>query len=253
VPIPEASQNQEFDRLLQRLRHHVDRRGLGRLAAGALGAASTLHLLDNAEAKKKKKKKRKKHNGSGSGSPAGTPGGTPAQGTTASPTYPPGTLLSQYDITLTGTVGSRTFQRAGILAFRQPFDPSGTQNGANPFDVCLKSGDPATNPSVGAIQLSSNNACFGGRSGLDLAYVTITSATQLVVEPDSRLAATCNNIYNYSSGLTAAVYAPYDGSMVINLLANGDQVAGTIDTNGLIYCQSPGVERYRAQFAGHRR
>jgi hypothetical protein len=41
--------------------------------------------------------------------------------------------------------------------------------------------------------------------------------------------------------------------MVINLLANGEQIAGTIDTNGLIYCQTPGIERYRAQFAGHRR
>jgi hypothetical protein len=253
MPISDVAQNPVFDRLLQRLRQQVDRRGLGRLAAGAAATAAALHALDDdAEAKKKKKKRKKRKGGAGSTTP-GTPGSAPTQVTTAPPTYPPGTLLSEYAITLTGTVGSRTFQRSGILAFRQPFDPSGTQNGANPFDVCLKSGDPATNPSVGAIQLSSNNACFGGRGGLDLAYVTITSATQLVVEPDSRLAATCNNFYNYSSGLTAAVYAPYDGSMVINLLANGDEVAGTIDTNGLIYCQSPGIERYRAQFTGLRR
>lgn len=243
----------DFDQLLERFHRHVDRRKLSRLAAGAMGMAATLRALEsNTEARKKRKRKKRK--GTGSGSPtSGTPGSTPAPVTTAPPTYPPGTLLSQYDITLVGTVGSRAFQRSGILAFRQPFDPSGTQNGANPIDVCLRSGDPATNPSVGAIQFSSNNACFGGRSSLDLAYVSITSATQLVVEPDSRLAATCNNYYNYSSGLTAAVYAPYDGGMVIDFLANGNQVAGTIDTNGLIYCLSPGIERYRAQFAGHRR
>lgn len=94
----------------------------------------------------------------------------------------------------------------------------------------LHSVDSAINPSVRAIQFSSNNARLGGQGSIDLAIVTIASATQIVVESDSRLAATCNNVYNYSSGLAAAAYAPYDGSLVINLLANGDQATGAIDT-----------------------
>ncbi|MCA9877339.1 MAG: hypothetical protein KC442_06150, partial [Thermomicrobiales bacterium] len=60
MPVPEQEQNPDpqFDRLIQRLRQQMDRRGLGRLAASALTAASVLNALpDDAETKKKKKKK----------------------------------------------------------------------------------------------------------------------------------------------------------------------------------------------------
>jgi hypothetical protein len=50
----------DFDRLLERLRQQVDRRHLGRIAAGAVGAVSALPLLEDVDAKKKKKKKKKK-------------------------------------------------------------------------------------------------------------------------------------------------------------------------------------------------
>ncbi len=50
---------QDFDRLLEHLRQQVDRRNLGRLAAGAVGSAAALHALEDIDAKKKKKKKKK--------------------------------------------------------------------------------------------------------------------------------------------------------------------------------------------------
>jgi hypothetical protein len=45
-----------------------------------------------------------------------------------------------YNITLQGTVLGRPFARQGILAFTTPI-PTGTTNGANPFEVVIVSGN----------------------------------------------------------------------------------------------------------------
>ncbi len=247
-----------FDRWTRALGSRLDRRRATRLAAVVFGALSAgVSFADDAGAKKKKKKKKKKRKKNGFGAspppPTSPPGSPPASPPASPPPPPPGSVLATYDITLQGDVDGLAFQRAGVLRLLQPFPDSGTQNGSNVIDVCLTSGSPAISPSTGAIQFGSNSGCNGGVAQLDLAKVSQPTAQQILVEPDPNLAATCNNIYNRTSGVTAFVYSPYNGGMLLELRSEGQAIVGTIDTNGLGSCRTPVGSRYQAVLSGQRR
>jgi hypothetical protein len=156
-----------------------------------------------------------------------------------------------YDVTIRGTVDGVAFDRTGVLRLRRPFATSGTQNGANSVELCLRSGDPWTTPQPGAITLGSNSACFGGTAELDMGYVSTDRSTHRVLfEPDPDLAAVCINTYTRTSNVGAAVYAPYNGGMLVEFRNRRGRVIGAIDTNGLTNCVSAGGSRYTAEFTG---
>jgi hypothetical protein len=98
--------------------------------------------------------------------------------------------INYYNITLQGTVLGRPFARPGLLVLTTPIiGATGTTNGANPLDVAIVSGKPATSPEIGAIQLSTNTLLLGGSAALDMAYVSFANNCVLI-NPDPKLSAT---------------------------------------------------------------
>lgn len=122
MPLPgENSSPPDIDCLIQRLSQHVDRRGLGRLAAGSLTAAALASLGDDAEAKKKKKKKKgkKKKKSKATTTPAPTP--TTSTPTTAGPTtLPPTTPPPQVNYVFDRPIGGMARDMPELLD--SPYD-----------------------------------------------------------------------------------------------------------------------------------
>ncbi|NUR59892.1 MAG: hypothetical protein HOV87_14660 [Catenulispora sp.] len=173
--------------------------------------------------------------------PGVTPPGGPA---------PSGPALGSYTVTITGTVGLSSFQRTGTLTLRPTITTVGTENGVNPLDVCLVSGNPAAFPDVGAIWNGSNSACHPAATaaGLDMGTVTVQGTTVLF-QPDANIAATQNNIFNEYGGITACVYYVRTGGMIVRTNADGT-LDGAIDVVGYGgLCDS---REYKAQITGRR-
>ena len=137
--------------------------------------------------------------------------------------------LPVWKITITGHAGGNAFSRTGALALA-PTQTRVTTNGVNPIDVCLVSGNPPVAPQIGAIDLSSNAACYNYRSKIDMGWVKVTKGT-LTFTPDSRLGATYINNHTDAAGLLACLYYPVSGSASYTFYSNGT-VRGTIKYNG---------------------
>ncbi|PPS45658.1 hypothetical protein B1A85_05285 [Chroococcidiopsis sp. TS-821] len=156
-----------------------------------------------------------------------------------------------YQVTIRGNVLQRPFQRTGFVVV-SPTVTRVTQNGVNPFEVALASGNPYTSPDRGAIWFATNNRLVGSRASLDLAYVNYNPGTAVVtIQPDSRIAATGSNIFTAVPGITATPYQIYGGYMQLQFQNNFQRIAGQIDVVGRGLTFSPS-NRYTAIISGVR-
>jgi hypothetical protein len=136
-----------------------------------------------------------------------------------------------YDITIDGTSQGINFTRSGQLLLASTITSVGTENGVNPIDVFLISGNPAAFPESGAIWLGTNNAFIGSSTQLDLAFVS-ESTNEITIQPDPNISAVGANVFNAYSGLTADIYQIFDGSVDLQFENNGEEVTGEIDILG---------------------
>ncbi|GAA2051118.1 hypothetical protein GCM10009839_67450 [Catenulispora yoronensis] len=174
-------------------------------------------------------------------------GGAPAGGG-APPSGGGGPAFGVWDVTISGVVGSNSFQRVGRLAIVPTITTTGTENGVNPVDVCLVSGNPSAVPEPGAIWNGSNAACHPAATlaQLDLGTVTVQGTT-VYYQTDSNISATFNNLFNQYGGLAACPYYVRSGGMAVRTNADGS-VTGAIDVVGY----GCGFVEYKAQITGTR-
>ncbi|HEY5836259.1 hypothetical protein [Streptomyces sp.] len=151
-------------------------------------------------------------------------------------------------VVISGTASGRPFRRVALLALA-PTQTRVTTNGVNPLDVCLVSGTPSVRPETGAIHFSSNSACYGYRSRLDMGYVQVSGST-VKFAPDSRLSATHVNNHTASYGITACIYYPVSGLGSFTFFSNG-VVRGSVRYSGFAGFGC-GWSTYIASVAGNR-
>lgn len=158
----------------------------------------------------------------------------------------------RYAVTISGTVSTNNFRRSGEIVLRPVVDGVATQNGVNPFELCLRSGFPAGAPETGALWFGSNTACFPTRSDIDMVSVELNGNTYAAV-PDAGLGATGVNGWTAESGLTACLYFPIEGRTVLTFDAEGG-VEGRIDMVGFFGgCGAVGTRStYKATVSGRR-
>ncbi|MBM9510093.1 hypothetical protein [Actinacidiphila acididurans] len=137
--------------------------------------------------------------------------------------------LPVWQVVIAGKASGHAFRRSALLALA-PTQTRVTTNGVNPLDLCLISGTPAVQPQPGAIHFSSNSACYGYRSRLDMGYVKVSGGTATFT-PDSRLSATFVNNHTSSYGVTACIYYPVSGKGTYTFYSNG-VVRGTVVYSG---------------------
>jgi hypothetical protein len=156
----------------------------------------------------------------------------------------------EWSITIQGESNGKVFQRQGLLFITQSASTAGTTNQANPFEVFLTSGNPATNPQSGAIWFMTNNVMLGNRAQIDLAFVTFDTQTNTItVVPDPKVSAVGANGFNSHSGLIANLYQIFDGSMQIQFQDNFKTISGTVDilgTGAIFHSKT----RYTGQISG---
>ncbi|WP_141578883.1 Hsp70 family protein [Actinomadura sp. WMMA1423] len=163
----------------------------------------------------------------------------------------PGIPAGTYSVSLSGTVGGRSFQRTARLQVMPTVARVGTTNGVNPVEVCLRSGFPAGTPEVGAIWFGTNTACFPERGAqIDMTTVEISGDT-VTVRPDARIAAAGLNQFTASGDyIYSCLYQPVSGSMRVDF--SGGSPSGELDINGYSGpCQAVGTNTtYTARFTG---
>jgi hypothetical protein len=166
-----------------------------------------------------------------------------------------GVQYSIYNVVIQGQALDIRFQRQGILLITQvPIGAAGTQNGVNPFEVFLISGNPGGAPESGAIWFMTNNAFLGSDSQIDLAYTTFDPETQIItMQPDPNLSAVGANIFNARSGLLANAYQIFDGTMQIQSRDNWQTIAGQVNllgTGAIFHSSSPYIAEISGTYAG---
>jgi hypothetical protein len=166
-----------------------------------------------------------------------------------------GVQYSVYNIIIQGQALDIPFQRGGLLLITQvPIGTAGTQNGVNPFEVFLASGNPGGAPESGAIWFMTNNAFLGSDSQIDLAFTTFAPETQIItVQPDPNLSAVGANIFNARSGLLANAYQIFDGTMQIQSQDNWQTIAGQVNilgTGASFHSNSPYAAVISGTYAG---
>ena len=126
---------------------------------------------------------------------------------------------SIYNVIIQGEALEIPFQREGLLLIiRAPIGTEGTQNGENPFEVFLISGNAGAAPESGAIWFMTNNAFLGSDAQIDLAFTTFDLERQIItVQPDPNLSAVGANVFNARSGLLANAFQIFDGAMQIQI------------------------------------
>lgn len=156
--------------------------------------------------------------------------------------------LPVWRVVISGTASGHAFRRVALVALA-PTVTRVTTNGVNPVDVCLISGTPSVQPEPGAIHFSSNSACYGYRSRLDMGTVRVSGGT-VTFAPDSRLSATFVNNHTGSYGVTACIYYPVSGRGTYSFTSNG-AVHGSVAYSGFagLGC---GWSTYVASVAGNR-
>lgn len=157
--------------------------------------------------------------------------------------------LVGYQVTITGTASGNPFTISGLMAIA-PTVTVATTNGVNPVEVCLKAGNPATQPAAGAIQYGSNSACFRSRgANIDMVYAGLSDSLKYTTVPDSRLQATFLNHWTNRSGVTACIYSPVDGRTSYTFTETA--VTGTIALQGFAGAGC-GSSSYVASITGRR-
>jgi hypothetical protein len=166
-----------------------------------------------------------------------------------------GVQYSMYNVVIQGQALDVPFQRQGMLLITQvPIGTAGTQNGVNPFEVFLLSGNPGGAPESGAIWFMTNNAFLDSDSQIDLAYAMFDPENQIItVQPDPNLSAVGANIFNARSGLLANAYQIFDGAMQIQSLDNWQTINGQVSilgTGAIFHSNSPYIAEISGTYAG---
>ena len=156
----------------------------------------------------------------------------------------------EWSITIQGESDGKVFQRQGLVFITRSASTAGTTNQANPLDVFLTSGNPATNPQSRSIWFMTNKVMIGNRAQIDLAFVTFDTQTNTItVVPDPMISAVGANGFNSHSGLLANLYRIFDGSMQIQFQDNYNTISRTVDllgTGAILHSNT----RYTAQIFG---
>jgi hypothetical protein len=179
---------------------------------------------------------------------------TTAEAATRTTTVSPITIVSKarktpvWQVVVSGTASGHPFRRSALVALA-PTQTRVTTNGVNPVDVCLISGTPSVQPQPGAIHFSSNSACYGYRSRMDMGSVRVSGGT-VAFAPDSRLSATFVNNHTASYGITACIYYPVSGQESFTFYSNG-VVRGSVAYSGFAGFGC-GWSTYIASVAGSR-
>ncbi|WP_061300708.1 hypothetical protein [Herbidospora cretacea] len=136
---------------------------------------------------------------------------------------PAGIRPGAYTVILEGSAaGGAPFTRQGELRIRR-------SAGGQPFDWCLKVGNPVGTPAPGAIWFATNASCFGG--GEDDVYARWeTDGTTTVLTP-VRQTTKEMNFFTVASGVTATAYTPDQGE--IRFEADGARLEGAISLQGV--------------------
>ena len=166
-----------------------------------------------------------------------------------------GVQYSIYNVVMQGEALDIPFQREGMLLItRVPIGTAGTQNGENPFEVFLISGNPGAAPESGAIWFMTNNAFLGSDSQIDLAFTTFDPGTQIItVQPDPNLSAVGANVFNARSGLLANAFQIFDGTMQIQSQDNWQTITGQVNilgTGAIFHSNSPYFAQMTGVYAG---
>lgn len=166
-----------------------------------------------------------------------------------------------YAVQLTGATAYEQFTRTGELYVLPPRDVSGANfdNGQNPLDIGLVSGNPPAAPETGAIWFATNNSVFDsigldtttGDALIDIAFVTAApDAGTVTIELDPAAARVAHlNTINARGGLTENVYQLLEGTVELQFTDGGQTVAGTIDLVGQGFIE-PGPSPYQAVLEG---
>lgn len=184
--------------------------------------------------------------------------GAPSTATESSPpttTEPPDTSdvpVGRYEVILRGQASEDPFERPATVTVTPTVTTTGSTNGVNAIEVCLRSGSPTATPDAGAVWLGSNSACFPtSQADVDLAVVTPSGAA-VTVAPDSDLAATRINVFSAADSPGACVYAVSAGEVVYRF--GPDSVAATLEITGTGDACGPtgGSATYTATLTGTR-
>ncbi len=178
----------------------------------------------------------------------------------------------RYKINMTGkTWGTYNFQRSADLFVVKAIKAAGTKNlnnGANPYDVGIKSGNPAGNAVIGSIWYGTNTGICSymnidcstapANAALDLAYVKWLNSKTMQIDLDGRYYNTSAagasllaflNIFNGTSNYYySKVFRINSGKIIITFETDGT-VKGTINISG---SSLGGIEpvSYVATFSG---
>ena len=155
--------------------------------------------------------------------------------------------LPTWQVTITGTASGNPFRLTGQIYLARRVT-NVTQNGLNPYELCLKVGFPAGAPQTGAIWFGSNSACFGSRAAIDTVFAS-ASGTTYTAQPDRRLTSAYLNNWTARGGITACPYSASSG--VARFSFSGSSVRGSLDLSGYggAFC---GWSTYRATVSGVR-
>jgi len=159
-----------------------------------------------------------------------------------------------YNVVISGTVLQRSFTRQGQLQIASTVDRIGTQNGINPNDIFLVSGNPGGTPDVGAIWYMTNSAFINPRGALiDTSFVSFNPSNRIfTIRPDSRVAGIGVNLFTASSSfISATPFQIYDGSLQVQVSGDLKTVNGVINVVGRGYTFSS-QNQYIASFRGTR-
>ncbi|WP_066373044.1 hypothetical protein [Herbidospora mongoliensis] len=128
-----------------------------------------------------------------------------------------------YTVVLEGSAaGGAPFTRQGELRIRK-------STGGQPFDWCLRVGNPVGTPAPGAIWFASNASCLGGAED-DVYAQWETDGDQTVLTPVSQTTKEMN-FFTVTSGVMATAYTPDRGE--IRFTADGSRLEGAISLQGV--------------------
>jgi hypothetical protein len=154
-----------------------------------------------------------------------------------------------YEVTIEGTASGNAFSRSATLTVL-PTVTDVTENGVNPYEVCLRSGFPSGTPEIGAIWYGTNTACFPDNGqALDLA-VAAEDSGGFHTEPDPAVQALMVNHWTASDDhLFAFPYGPVSGGTSYRFFEDGS-VQGAIELVG--HGGMGGTSTYSAVLSGVR-
>lgn len=136
-----------------------------------------------------------------------------------------------FNIRLTGSASGWAFNRVGRLALSPTVSRYGTQNGVNPYDALIVSGNVFAGGGSGAISFATNSFLMGGRAAIDMAFVSYNSKTgTLQIQVDGRLGQTYSNMFTVKDGLLATPWAVQGGTAAIQI--GKQSVSGYLNLQG---------------------